>query len=236
MKQIDLESRLSKKQKQFFGVLTILLLILFTALLCIFIGRPLIQFVSSPENFRHWVEKSGFLGKVIFVLMVTFQVVVAIIPGEPLEIGAGYAFGAIEGTILTIVGITLGSIIIFSLVRTIGIRLVEVFFPIEKIRNLKFLQDTKKFKVITFLIFFLPGTPKDLLSYFMGLTDISFKNWLLIASFARIPSVITSTIGGGALGEQKYKTAIIVFIIAVILSIIGYLIYSLICKIHNKNK
>ena len=168
--------------------------------------------------------------------MVTFQVVVAIIPGEPLEIGAGYAFGAIEGTILTIIGITLGSIIIFSLVRTIGIRLVEVFFPIEKIRNLKFLQDTKKFKVITFLIFFLPGTPKDLLSYFMGLTDISFKSWLLIASFARIPSVITSTIGGGALGEQKYKTAIIVFIIAVILSVIGYLIYSFICKIHNKNK
>ena len=63
----------------------------------------MIEFVSEPEKFRLWVNSHGFFGKIAFVGMVFFQVVLALIPGEPLEIGAGYAFGAVEGTILTVI-------------------------------------------------------------------------------------------------------------------------------------
>lgn len=236
MKHINPQEKLTLKQRRFFAVVLLLLTVGFTAFLCFSVGKPMLEFFAEPERFRDWVKTKGLFGKLAFIGMVFFQTVVAIIPGEPLEIGAGYAFGAIEGTLLTMIGITLGSILIFWLTRHIGVRLVEVFFPIEKIRSLKFLKDSKKFALITFIVFFIPGTPKDLLSYFMGLTDIKFTTWVLIAAFLRIPSIITSTIGGDALGERKYLSALVIFIIALIISVIGYLVYTLIVKHHNKRK
>lgn len=218
------------KQKRILGIAAIILLIIFCGVVSWFIGRPMIQFVSEPEKFRIWVEESGFFGKIAFIGMVMFQVVLALIPGEPLEIGAGYAFGAIEGTLLTVIGITLGSFIVFFLVRKFGMKLVEIFFSREKISSLKFLQKSKKRDIVIFLVFFLPGTPKDLLTYFAGLTDIKPIHFLWLSSVARLPSVITSTLGGDALGTEKYVKAIVVFGITLIISGIGWLIYKFIAS------
>ena len=173
---------------------------------------------------------------IAFVGMTVFQVIIAFVPGEPLEIGAGYAFGAFWGTLLCIIGITLGSLIVFWLVRTLGVRLLEVFFTYEKIKSLKFLQNEKRLALITFFLFFLPGTPKDLLTYFVGLTKIDFKGFLFIVAVARIPSVITSTIGGSLLGSEKYILAIIAFSVTLLISVIGWVIYNKISKKNNKDE
>ena len=124
------------------------------------------------------------------------QVIVAIIPGEPFEIAAGYAFGAVEGTVLCLIAATIGSIVVFMLVRLFGEKLVEVFFPQKKLSTLRFLKSSPRRDFLFLVVFTVPGTPKDLLCYFAGLTDIRFPVWLLICSFGRIPSIITSTIGG----------------------------------------
>lgn len=197
-------------------------------------GRPMIQFVSEPEKFRLWVNSHGIMGDITFVFMTAFQVIIAFVPGEPLEIGAGYAFGAIMGTWLCMIGTTIGSLIVLLLVRKLGIRFVEVFFTYEKIKGLKFLQNSKRLSVIIFLIFFLPGTPKDLVTYFVGLTDIKLSRFLLLVSIARLPSIITSAIGGGALGVEKYNQAIIVFSVTLIISLIGLLCYKIIIKIKDR--
>lgn len=120
----------------------------------------MLEFVSEPEKFRAFVDEKGFFGKIIFVFMVAFQVVIALVPGEPLEIGAGYAFGALEGTVLCVIGITLGSMAVFFLVRRFGIRLVEVFFSREKIQSLRFLKNSKKRNIIIFAVFFCQEHPK----------------------------------------------------------------------------
>lgn len=185
----------------------------------------MINFVSEPENFRVWVDSHGFLGKLAFIGMVFFQVVIALVPGEPLEIGAGYAFGAVEGTILSVIGTVLGSITVFLLVRRFGVKLCEVFFSREKILSLRILKNKKRRDILAFLLFFLPGTPKDLVTYFLGLTDVKFSYVLFLSSIARLPSIITSTLGGNALGVQKYATALIVFGITLLVSGIGVLIY-----------
>lgn len=225
---------LTLRQKRIIGTWAIMLFIVFCGAVSWFIGKPMIQFVSEPEKFRAWVDESGFFGKIAFVGMMIFQVVIAFVPGEPLEIGAGYAFGAIEGTLLSIIGITLGGFIVFFSVRKFGIKLVEIFFSTEKIRSLKFLQKSKKRDAIIFLVFFLPGTPKDLLTYFAGITDIKPLHFLWLTSIARLPSVITSTLGGNALGTEEYVQAIIVFGITLIISAMGWLIYKLISSRKNK--
>lgn len=210
--------------------------VLFAVLVAWRIGVPMVQFVSQPQAFRDWVQEYGIWGKLLFVGMVILQVIVAIIPGEPLEIGAGYAFGAVEGTLLCLIGIVIGSTLVFLLVRKLGIRLVEVFFPIEKIRSLRFLQDSKRLNRLVFLVFFIPGTPKDLLCYFVGLTEMKLPTWVAISFFARIPSVVTSTLGGDALGTQSYLQAAIVFGAAGIISAVGLYFYHRLKAAHAARK
>lgn len=231
------EKRLSPKQKKILSVCAIILLLAFAAAVTWFIGRPMVSLVSEPEQFREWVKSNGLWSWLIFIGMMIFQVLIALVPGEPLEIGAGYAFGAVEGTVLCVVGVTLGSLIVFGLVRKFGIRLIEVFFDFEKIKRLKFLQNEKRLSLITFIVFFLPGTPKDLLTYFVGLTNISVSKFILIVSVARLPSIITSTVGGSALGVKEYEFAVIVFAATIVLSLLGLLIYNKICgRKAKKNK
>lgn len=198
-----------------------------------FVGRPLIAFVSQPERFREWVDSHGVLGRLAFVAMMMFQVFVAIIPGEPLEIGAGYAFGAIEGTLLCILATTLSSIAIFLFVKRYGMRFVTLFVSEEKIRSLKFLQNTRRLELLTFLLFFIPGTPKDVLTYVVGLTPMKLRVWVLITTVARIPSVVTSTAGGNALGTQDYHIAILVFVATAVVSGLGVLLYRAISRRHS---
>ncbi len=114
----------------------------------------------------------------------------------------------------------------FLFVRNWGIRAVEVFFPREKILSLRFLRDAKKRDALTFLLLFIPGTPKDVLTYCAGLTDMPLGTWLLISTVARIPSVVTSTVGGNALGVQDYWFALLVFGGTLAISLCGCLLYK----------
>lgn len=161
------------------------------------------QFVSEPERFRKWVDEKGVLGRLAFVGMMVLQIFIAVIPGEPLEIGAGYAFGTLEGMLLCLLGAVIGSALVFGFVRRFGLRAVELFFPSEKIFSLSFLKDQERLNLWVFSVFFIPSTPKDILSYRIGLTRMRFSTWLAISGVARIPSVITSTIGGDALGRAN---------------------------------
>ena len=216
------------------AILIFLICLLFFGLVTALIGKPMIDFVSEPEKFRLWVGSRGFIGKIVFVAMVFFQVVFAVIPGEPFEIGGGYAFGALTGTILCEIGIVLGTMTIFFLVRKFGVKLVKLFFSNKEIHSLKFLKKEKKRDILILLIFIIPGTPKDLLSYFIGLTDIKASRWLWITVITRLPSVVTSTVGGNALGTEKYILAIIVFSATLLISAFGFGVYKLITTIKSK--
>ena len=200
----------------------------------VLVGRPLIEFASEPEHFRAWIDEKGTWGPVIYAAIVFLQVIVAIIPGEPFEIAGGYAFGAVRGTVFCLIGAALGSALVFLLIKRFGTRLVEIFFPQKKLSELRFLQTSPRRSFLFFVIFAIPGTPKDLLCYFAGLTDMKLWVWLLITTVGRLPSIVTSTIGGAALGEESYLTALAVFIATVAVSMLGLLIYRLICKRHEK--
>ena len=225
---------LTKRQQKILAVGVVFILIAVVSVLMWFVGRPMLKFVSEPEKFRQWVDAHGIWGPVVYVICVIIQIIIAFIPGEPLELVAGYAFGAIKGFLLCLGASAVGSILVFGLVRRYGIRLVEVFYPVEKLRNLRFLKNSPKRTLLYILVFTIPGTPKDLLCYFAGLTDMNFKTFVLISSLGRIPAMITSTIGGDALGTESYIPAAIVLGVTLILSCIGLLIYRYICKKQNR--
>ena len=224
------------KQKKIIAWAAIAIFLLLSAAVGWFIGRPLVRFASRPEEFRLWVDGHGLLGMAAYVGMVFLQVVVAVIPGEPLEISGGYAFGALRGSVLCLLGGVLGSVAVFALVRRFGRELVEIFFPREKLEKLKFLQSSPKRDALFWLIFTVPGTPKDLLCYFAGLTDLSWGKWLLLCTVGRLPSVLTSTIGGDALGVKDYQFAVLVFAATLAVSAVGLLIYRALCRRHQRRQ
>ena len=227
------KSKLSDSTKKILGITSVIVFMLLMLAVFYFIGRPLVRYIGDPERFRGWVDSHGLMGRLAFIGVLILQVFFAIIPGEPFEIFAGYAFGIIEGTLLCMLGITLGSILVFLFVRHFGIKAVETFFPREKIDSLKYINNSRKLNTLVFIVFLIPGTPKDLLCYFVGLTRMKLSTWILITTVARIPSIITSTIGGDALGLQNYVFAFIVFAVTFLISGIGLFIYN---KMSKKNE
>ena len=227
------ERSLTDRQKKWIAGTGVFLFLALSALVCWFAGRPLIRFVREPERFQAWVDAQGVRAPLLFVGMVVLQIVVAIIPGEPLEIAAGYAFGALEGTLLCLIGALVGRVAVFLLVRRFGVRAVEVFFPLEKVQSLRFLQNEKKLTFWVFFLFVLPGTPKDVLCYIVGLTKLPLRSWIIISTIAPIPSIITSTIGGSALGMGRYTFAAAVFGATLAISAAGLLVYR---RVSRRNE
>lgn len=221
---------MSSRRQKAVWLAAVAIFLVFCILVGWFIGVPMIRLVRKPQAFRYWVDSFGLLGRFLFVAMVVLQVLVAFIPGEPVELAAGYAFGVVEGSLLTLTGFLLGSWLVYSLVRRFGVRLVEVFFSREKIEEISFLKNPKKAKALAFILMTIPGTPKDFLSYFAGLTPITAGQWLSIVAISRLPSLLTSTITGAAAGQEQYILSVIMLSITVILSLAGVIYYRYLTK------
>lgn len=216
---------MTDKQKKWLVAGGLALFLLLSGLIFWYAGKPLLHFVSEPEQFQAWVDERGLWGHVAFVGMIVLQIIVAVIPGEPLEIAAGYAFGFWEGTLLCLLGATIGGAVVFSFVRRFGMKAVEVFISRETIENLKFLKNKKRVYLVIIVAFLLPGTPKDVLCYAAGLTNIKFSHWLLITSLCRLPSLLTSILGGSALGTGELIWAVVIFAVTALISLVGLTIY-----------
>ena len=188
---------------------------------------------QDVDLIKAWVDEHYLLGSVLMLFICAVQVVIAFIPGELLEIASGYAFGSIMGSVICTVGIMLGSIIAILLARRFGRSLVESIYPKEKIDSLPIINDPKKRNVMVFLLFLIPGTPKDMLTYVIGLTNMSIPKYIALTMFARFPSVIMSTFGGDALGNNKFMLALVAFIVTAVISGSGYLLYLF---IHGRSK
>ncbi len=227
---------MTAKHKKIVAAAAFLIFLLFCTLVTYYIGVPMIRLAKEPMQFRAWVDAHGIWGRIIFVGMVILQVVVAFIPGEPIELAAGYAFGFWEGTLLTMLGFLIGSWLIFLLVKRFGVKLVEVFFAPDKIERFAFLKDPRRAEALAFILMLIPGTPKDFLSYFAGLTPLKLGRWLGIVAIARIPSLITSTATGAAAGVKNYILTAVMLVVMIVLTAAGLLYYRRICKQEQQKK
>ncbi len=188
-------------------------------------GGPVVRLVSDPQAFRAWVGEKGAWGPLIMIACITMQILVALIPGEPFEFAAGYAFGAWRGMALCMVGSLVGGALAMLLARRFGRRLIQSLFPKTDIDSLPIFKNQERLRLLTFLLFLIPGTPKDVLIYALGLTPMSVPEAMILTTVARIPSILTSTLSGHALGEQQYAAAVVIYGLTGLVSLIAILIY-----------
>ena len=213
-----------ERKRRLIAGISIFVVLLLMVLLTLFVSGWLRSF--SQEDFRDYVRSFGALGPLVVLGLQVLQVFIALIPGEIVESAAGYILGPWLGTAICYLGIGFASVLIFTLTRRYGVKLVEVFVSAERIRELRFLRTEQKRNNLIFLLFFIPGTPKDLLTYFVGLTDIRLSTFLWLSMVARIPSVLTSTFGGHLLGEERYIGAVILYGVTGLLSLLGMAGYN----------
>ena len=218
-----------KKKNILIGVIVFLVVML---ILGFIVGGKIVSLVRNPKSFRKWVSDLGIWGKLIMIGISAFQIIVAIVPGEPIEIASGYAFGWFLGAVLCLLGTLVGQMVVFIFAKKFGLDFVEIFVSKKKLEKMAFLKDKEKIYVTIFFIFLIPGTPKDVLSYVAGITSIKLLPFLLVSGVARIPSVVSSTIAGSYLGVKNYKMAAIIFAVTIVISGILFFIY----KQHEKNK
>ena len=213
-----------ERSRKWLAGISLAVVLLLMVLLTLFVSRWLSSF--SQDDFRDYIRSFGALGWLVMLGLQILQVFIALIPGEFVETAAGFAFGPWVGTVICYLGIAFATTLIFTLTRRYGIKLVEVFVSREKINELRFLNPEQKRNTLIFLLFFIPGTPKDLLTYFVGLTDIKLTTFLLLSMVARIPSMVSSTFGGHLLGEERYIGAVILYGITGLVSLAGLLGYN----------
>ena len=199
-------------------------------IVCLLVAVPVIQLVRDPENFEAMLQKNYALALVLYALVNTIHVFVAIIPGEPLELGAGYLFGTTMGTIVVSVGLAVGELCVFLLVRKFGTRFVHLFVSQEKLDGLVLFKDEKRRNVITFLMMFIPGTPKDIWSYVVGLTPMRLSTWMLISIVARVPSIWISVVVGDTAASGSLGLAVVLFALVLVLSACGIYYYVIISR------
>lgn len=213
-----------ERRRKILAGISLAVVVLLVVFVTLFVSRWLSSF--SREDFRDYVRSFGALAPAVMLGLQILQVFIALIPGELVESAAGFILGPWLGTLVCYLGIALASALILTLTRRYGVKLVEVFISREKINELRFLSTEQKRNALIFLLFFIPGTPKDLLTYFVGLTDIRLRTFLLLSMVARIPSVLTSTFGGHLLGEERYIGAVILYGVTGLLSLLGLMGYN----------
>ena len=164
---------------------------------------------KDPEAFRQRIDGHWFTGRLVFVLLTAVQVVLAPIPGHPFEIAGGYCFGIFEGAVLVSLGILIGSAVAFLLSRLFGLRIVKLFYSEEKLQKAAFLHENRKTNTVALTAFILPGLPKDMIAYVLGVTEMRFWVFLLISTLGRLPGILISVICGAVFGTSNLKVSLI---------------------------
>lgn len=231
---------LSRKQKARLArtIRTVVVVVLFamTALLAIRFAPYLKRLLTDPEailRLRDAIQSSGLLGAVILTGIQFIQVVTALLPSEPIELAAGMSYGGMLGFLICECGVLLGSFVVIKLVRRFGQPLVSAFFNEKHQKQFAFLQKSDRLEWITFVLYFIPGLPKDVFTYLAGLTPIKPSRFLLISSLSRIPSIAVSTFGGARLIVGDFRSAVFLFGCCGLAGFIGMLFYRLLVRRKN---
>ena len=225
--------KLTKKERNMAIIRLILTVLVFIA--CIVITIKVLPIVSklSDENYRVYfkekVNAMGFKGVIFVLLLQILQIVVAVIPGQPMEIVSGMLYGPIGGIFVCLVGIFIGTAIVFYLVRKLGTDFMQLFFSPEKIdsiKNSKIFKNSAKFEFIMLIIFVIPMMPKDIFIYLGGISPVRPKRFLVIATLARIPGLFLTVYMGNRISNGNFSMVVVLIAIILIIAAIGYFIYS----------
>lgn len=215
-----------KRIRTFVSILKLLILC------SIAIGLPIYVYFTYPElidQFKSLEEINQLLKQYktasifIYVGLQVFQIIVSVLPGQALQFAAGYAYQFWLGFLFSLIGVALGTVITFYLARLLGKDALHVIFGEEKFTRFVHTLNSKRSYIVLFVIFLIPGIPKDLFTYAAGVSEIRVVSFLLLSLTGRMPAMIGSIMMGNMFYNGSYIGLIILGVAAVVLFIAGLL-------------
>lgn len=177
---------------------------------------------SNSDKLTKFLQSLGPYSPAVFVLFQIFQVIAAPFPGELTGVVGGYVYGETLGFILSTLGLTIGSWIAFELASILGRPFVERFVSQEVLHKFDFLM-TNTGAMICFLLFLIPGFPKDYLCYLLGLSRMKLSTFLIVSIIGRLPGTYLLTIQGAKFREEQYYEVVIFTVGSALILLVAYL-------------
>lgn len=187
-----------------------------------FWGENLGKFYTEKKSFAEFLTSLGLYSPIFFILLQALQVVISPIPGELTGIVGGYIYGATLGFIFSTLGLALGSLAAFELARILGRAFVEKFVNQNLLKKFEFLKSDAG-ATLCFLLFLIPGFPKDVLCYMLGLSRMKLTTFLVLSTLGRMPGTFLLTLQGASIRSHRYHTAGAVAATGVVIVFVGYL-------------
>ncbi|MFQ9741973.1 MAG: TVP38/TMEM64 family protein [Slackia sp.] len=208
------------------------------AVVCVAIA-PLILELTEPggvERVVQDVRNAGPGGVLILLGMQFLQVVVAFIPGEVVQVAAGMMYGPWGGAAVVLVGCVISSAFIFFIVHKLGAPFVRAMIPEKWMGKLEDFEETDKLDVMVFVLFLIPGLPKDVFTYLVPLTDMSMRNFLVLSTVGRIPGILMSTLAADGLMEGDIMRSVLLFLVAAGIAALAIVFHEKIMHAFAKKK
>lgn len=213
-------------------ILLLLALIGFGAFL--FIHFDLYLFFTDKNKLINFIKTSRY-DEVAFIAMQIVQVVVAVIPGEISGFIGGYLYGPFWGTLYSTIGLTIGSWLAFMLARFFGEPLLEKVVKKEVFEKFDDFMEHKGL-LVSFLLFLIPGFPKDYLCYIMGVSRMPASTFIIISTIGRFFGTMMLSISGNIAREEHYKLLGVVVAAAIVVSLLAWRYHDRILEILKKKK
>ena len=198
------------------------------AVACVAIA-PMIAELTEPGGLERVVEdvQNAGVGGVFMLLGFQFlQIVVAFIPGEVVQIAAGMMYGPWGGALIVLVGCIVSSAFIFVVVHKLGAPFVRAMIPEKWMGKLEKFEQSEKLDVMVFVLFLIPGLPKDVFTYLVPLTNMGLRDFLFLANVGRIPGILISTFGAAGLIEGDYTQSIVLFAAAAVIAVVALVMHE----------
>lgn len=201
-------------------------LVAFIVLLGVIVAAlwPSLSVIFEEDGVNRLIERiqgMGAAGVLVLLGLQLLQIIVAFIPGEVVQVAAGMLYGPVFGSIVILFGCVISSALIYELVHRLGAPFVRSMVDEKHLVKFYEFERSGKLNVIVFILFVIPGMPKDVFTYLVPLTNMRMRTFLLITTIARIPGVIISTYAAAGLADGDIRTSLIIFAIAAVLAILG---------------
>ena len=216
------------------------LLVFFIVVIAIAVAlMPYFKEIFEPggvERVITEIQSQGPFGVGVLFVLQLVQIIVAFIPGEVVQIAAGMLYGPVGGTIIVLIGCVISSSIIFQLVHRLGAPFVRSMVSDKYLDKFRDFERSGKLNVVVFILFLIPGLPKDVFTYLVPLTDMRMRTFLILTTVGRTPGVIVSTYAASGLASGDTTTSIIIFAVAAAIALIGILMRNKIMHLMGKTQ
>lgn len=231
-------SHSKKRAKQTYKAIGMVVAVLFVCVAASLAMLPLIRLLSSESGQAIIIEKIqdfGIFAPILYVLLQVLQVVIAVIPGGPVPMIGGVLFGEWGALVLSLAGFFLGTVIVYYLVQWIGKPIVDRFVGEKHFRKFDFLMKQRRIALLIFLVFLLPGLPKDALTYLVSFNPrVKPMHLFILTTLGRTPATILTVFLGGSLWDGNYILSFVLFGAMIVCALLGFLVKRYIDKRSEK--